>query len=400
MPFTSGSDTLQRYVNVLLALVLSITVLYFGRDLILLIVVSGLFAFLLLPFARSMERWIPRWAGAMVATLALILLVLGLFFVLGYQLTSFGAELPLLQEKFAGKSEVLFRWIENRTTLDRREQILWFNEHVSGMASWGGQAAIKLFSGTGTVLAVVVPIPFFVFLMLLLKDRFRIFFKRLGSTQEGAILGMMVRISHLSRKYLRGVLTVALIFGTLCSIGFLSIGLKYAVLLGFILAFLNVIPYIGAWIGSLLPMFIALVTKDSAWYALAALGVFLVVQFLDNNFITPKVVGSSVSINPLASMLALIGFGTLWGIAGMVLAIPLTGMLKVVCDSVPSLHRGGIYWVKRSTRRRQSACIGTCRASRNHLLTTGRNSPDPISERSLCGTRHRRPRARDTFPSN
>ena len=341
MPITSGSDPLQRYVNVLLAMVLSIIVLYFGRDLILLLVISGLFAFLLLPFARSLERWIPRWAGALVATLALIGLVLGLFFILGYQLTNFGTEFPLLQQKFAIKSEVLFNWVESRTMLDRREQIQWFNEHLAGMASWGGQAALKLFSGTGTVLAVVVPIPFFVFLMLLLKDRFRVFFKRLGITQEGAVLEMMVRISHLSRKYLRGVLTVALIFGTLCSIGFLAIGLKYALLLGFILAFLNVIPYVGAWIGSLLPMFVALVTKDSAWYAVAALGVCLVVQFLDNSFITPKVVGSSVSINPLASMLALIGFGTLWGISGMLLAIPLTGMLKVVCDSVPSLHPWG-----------------------------------------------------------
>lgn len=338
---TAGDDPLRRFVLVLLAIVLSVTVMYFGRDLILLLVLSGLFAFLLLPFARGLERWIPRWAGALVATFGLVLLVMGIFFFLGYQLTSFGTELPLLQQKFASKSEFILSWVENETKLDRREQIQWFNEHITGMASWGGKAAVRLFSGTGTVLAVLVPVPFFVFLMLLLKDRFRIFFKRLGSTSEGAVLDMMVRISHLSRKYLRGVLTVALIFGTLCSIGFLSIGLKYAVLLGFLLAFLNVIPYIGAWIGSLLPMFVALVTKDSAWYALASLGITLAVQFLDNNFITPKVVGSSVSINPLASMLALIGFGSLWGIAGMVLAIPLTGMLKVVCDSVPSLNPWG-----------------------------------------------------------
>jgi predicted PurR-regulated permease PerM len=112
--------------------------------------------------------------------------------------------------------------------------------------------------------------------------------------------------------------------------------LKYAILLGFAIGFLNVIPYVGVLIGSLLPIIIALVTKDSVMYAVGALGVCLITQFLENNFITPKIVGSSVSVNPLASIAALIGFGLMWGVVGMVLAIPITGMLKIVCDSIPS----------------------------------------------------------------
>lgn len=341
MPFSSTTDTLQRYVQVMIALVVTVVALYFGRDLILLVLVSGLFAFLLLPFARSMERWLPRWAGALLATIGLLLLVLGLFFFFGWQFTHFGSDLPMLQQRFASKGDVLFDWVEAHTHLDRRAQIAWFNEHLSDLGAMGGQAAMRIFSSAGSALGSLVPVPFFVFLLLLLKDRFRVFFTRLGSTREGAVLDVMVRISDLSRKYLRGVLTVALIYGTLCSIGFLSIGLEYAILLGFLLAFLNVIPYIGALIGSCLVIFVALVTNDSAWTAVAAIGVCLAVQFLDGTFITPKVVGSSVSINPLASMIALIGFGALWGVAGMILAIPLTGMLKVICDSIPSLQAWG-----------------------------------------------------------
>jgi predicted PurR-regulated permease PerM len=341
MPAPTTSDGLLRYVLTLLAVVLTITVLYFGRDLILPMVVSGLFAFLLLPVARGLERRMPRWVASLVATLALVLVVLGVFFFLGYQMTRFGADLPMLQAKFASKGELLLERLESYTNLDRRQQIQWFNDHVSGLASWGGQAALTLFQSTGTALASVVPIPFFVFLLLLLKDRFRTFFTKLGTTREGAVLEVMVSISLLSRKYMRGVVLVVLLFGLLCSIGFLLIGLKYAILLAFILAILNMVPYVGALLGSLLPVFVALVTKDSAWAALAALSVVLVVQFLDNNFITPKVVGSSVSINPLASMLALVGFGALWGVAGMLLAIPITGMLKVICDSIPSLHAWG-----------------------------------------------------------
>ncbi len=338
---TTETEGLRRYVLTVLAVTLTIAALYFGKSLILQLVVSGLLAFLVLPLARGVERRLPRWAGAMVATLVLVLAVLGVFFVIGWQLASFGKDLPQVQERFAEKGDQLLLWVEEQTDVSRREQMSWFNSHLSSFADWGGKAAVKLFSGTGNMLADVAPIPVFIFLLLLLKDRFREFFAQLDGEKEDGVLGIMVRISGLSRKYLKGMITVVLIFGTLCSIGFLSIGLKYAVLLGFLLALLNMIPYVGALAGSLLPVMVALVIHDSLGLAAGALAVVLAVQALDNNFITPKVVGSSVSINPLASLVALIGFGQLWGVAGMLLAIPVTGMLKVVCDSVPGLRPWG-----------------------------------------------------------
>ena len=246
---------------VLLAVVFTTVVMFFARDIILQVVVSGMLAFLLLPLARSLERWMPRWAGALIATLALFLVVMGLFFFLGWQFTRFGQDLPSLQERIAEKGVELQRWIAANTEFSRREQVQWFNEHLNSFASVGGNAAMKLFAGTGTVIAIVAPIPFFVFLFLLLKDRFRTFFTKLGTTREGAVLDVMVHISALSRKYMRGVLTVTLIFGTLCSLGFTLIGLKYAVLLGFVLAILNLVPYVGALVGSLLPILVAIINN-------------------------------------------------------------------------------------------------------------------------------------------
>lgn len=335
-------DGLQRYVNVVLALVLTVVALYFGKPLILLFVVSGLLAFLLLPMARRMESiGLPRWAGALVATIVLVVLVLGVFVFAGWQLTNFADDLPALQEAFAEKGKALQQMIEDQAHISQREQLQWLNARVTDLASSGGDILVKLFSGTGAVLSSIVPIPIIVFLLLLLKDKFRTFFEQLGRTRDGLVLDIMINVSKLSRKYLRGVLLVILILGALSSIGFLIVGLKYAVLLGFLIGFLNVIPYVGVLVGSLIPIVIALVTKDSAMYALGALAVCLITQFLENNFITPKIVGSSVSVNPLASIAALIGFGLLWGVVGMVLAIPITGMLKIVFDSIPSMRPFG-----------------------------------------------------------
>ncbi len=338
----STADGLQRYVNILLAVILTITALYFGKGLFLMLLVSGLLSFLVLPIAKHMEGLgSPRWVGSTFATLVVVFTVLAFFFFLGWQFKRFAMEVPTLRETFREKGSGLLLWLEERTHIDRREQVQWFNERISEVADSGGEMAVRLFRSTGSALASVLPIPIFIFLTLLLRDKFRTFFQLLGTTGEGAVLDIMLKISELSRRYLRGVLIVILILGVLNSIGFLLIDLRYAVLLGFAIAFLNVIPYIGVLIGSLLPVIIALITKDSVIYAVMALGICVLTQFLENNFITPYVVGSSVSLNPLASLVALLAAGMLWGVVGMILAIPLTGMVKIICDSIPSMKPFG-----------------------------------------------------------
>jgi predicted PurR-regulated permease PerM len=87
---------------------------------------------------------------------------------------------------------------------------------------------------------------------------------------------------------------------------------------------------VGIFIGALLPVVMALITKDSAWYALGVVIIFTVVQFLEGNFITPRITGSKVSINALAAIIALLIGGKILGIAGMILAVPAIGVLKIV----------------------------------------------------------------------
>ncbi|MBC7919965.1 MAG: AI-2E family transporter, partial [Ferruginibacter sp.] len=106
-------------------------------------------------------------------------------------------------------------------------------------------------------------------------------------------------------------------------------------------ALLTIIPYVGIVVGALLPILMALVTKDSAWYAAGVAGIFFLVQMLEGNFITPNVVGSKVSINPLAAIVGLVLGGMLWGAAGMILAMPFLAVLKVVFDSVEALEPYG-----------------------------------------------------------
>ena len=133
----------------------------------------------------------------------------------------------------------------------------------------------------------------------------------------------------------------AAVIAILNSVGLLILGIDYAIILGITGALLNVIPYIGGVIAIALPMIIAFVSKDTLTYPLLVLGVYLLIQFIDNHFIIPRVVASKVKINALISVIVVIIGGSLWGVAGMFLSIPLTAIMKVVFDHIDILKPWG-----------------------------------------------------------
>ena len=128
---------------------------------------------------------------------------------------------------------------------------------------------------------------------------------------------------------------VVIIMAVLNVGGLLLIGIPYAVFFGIVAALLTIIPYVGIIIGSIPPIVIALIMTDSLFYPIAVIILFVVVQTLEGNFITPKVIGSKVSVNALAAMVALVIGGFLWGAIGMILSIPITGILKVILQQSP-----------------------------------------------------------------
>ena len=134
--------------------------------------------------------------------------------------------------------------------------------------------------------------------------------------------------------FIRGMVFVYLIVGVLNSIGLLALGIRHAILFGFLTAIMTIIPYLGIIISALLPITIAWITKDSVWYPIGVVGVF--VQYLEANVIFPRV-GPQLNISTWATLVAIIAGGILWGVSGMILFIPFLGMLKLVTDNVPEV---------------------------------------------------------------
>jgi len=135
---------------------------------------------------------------------------------------------------------------------------------------------------------------------------------------------------------------VILIIAVLNSTALLIIGVRHALFFGIFAAILTIIPYIGVFIGSWLPTLYALAMYDSIWVAAAVIGSFTAIQSLEGNFITPNIVGSKVSINPLVAIVALLTGAMIWGISGMIMFVPFIAMLKVIFDHIEPLKPFGL----------------------------------------------------------
>lgn len=202
---------------------------------------------------------------------------------------------------------------------------------------------IDFLTSSGSIFSNIILIPLYIFFFLIYRKFFKSFiFKAFSS--DGNVLrvkSVLAKLYKVQQNYLYGLFTVMFIVGLLNSLGLLILGIENAFFFGFLAAILLLIPYIGIMIGSLLPALVALATKDSAWYAVGVIAVFMFIQMIEGNYITPKITGSRVSINSFVAILSIILFSMLWGTAGMIVALPIIASLKVVFDSIPELKPYG-----------------------------------------------------------
>lgn len=150
-------------------------------------------------------------------------------------------------------------------------------------------------------------------------------------------INMIEKISQVAQQYLTGRLVAGCIMGILFLIGFLIIGLKNSVILALIVAIMTVIPYVGALIGGLVPFFISLIDgslNQSIWVII----IILLINTIDHYIIEPYIVGGSVNISPFFTIFVLILGGLIWGIAGIILFLPLSGIIKIVFENVEGLQ--------------------------------------------------------------
>lgn len=324
-----------------------VCVMYIGQEIILPVVYATIIAMLLNPLVNFMVR--KRVNRLLAITLACFLAVLFtacLLYFISMQVSLFTETYPKFKDKFNEMTEQAILWVSQEFNLKVSKINSWINktenEAINNIGGSMGGAIGQTISTINSVLIVVFLLPVYVFMILyykpLLLDFLQKIFHKDGETTVEDILASSKTVIQ---SYLVGLLLEAAIVATLNSIGLLIIGIDYAIILAITGAIINVIPYLGGIISFALPMLMAFVTKDNSTYALAVFMWYLTIQFVDNHFIIPSIVASKVKLNALISVIAVFIGAGIWGVPGMFLSIPLTAIIKIICDNIDDLKPYG-----------------------------------------------------------
>jgi predicted PurR-regulated permease PerM len=245
------------------------------------------------------------------------------------------------QDKLNAGVQKTIAWISDTFGIKQQRTNKWVNELRTDASSNSSMMIGKTLYSASLFIFAVVLLPIYALMLLYYEPLFVEFIRRLfNKTYHSAVAEIMLQIRTTVQSYLRGLLIEGAIVATLNSLALLVLGIQYAILIGIIGAILNVIPFIGGFAAVLLPMLVALVTKGSS-YALLVLASLVLVQFIDNHYLIPKIVASKVKINALISVLVVLAGDALWGIPGMFLSIPLTAIIKIIFDHIEPLKPWG-----------------------------------------------------------
>lgn len=324
---------------ILIGLYLSFYILYLLKDILVPFAFAGLIAILLNPLCNRLERFrIPKvWAITLSLFIAALVLT-GLLFFLSSQISQFGEMIPELKSRSQELMGQVQQWAAQKLGISMQKQTDMIHKLTDNGQQYIGYTLGSIFG----VLGIFFLLPVYTFLLLLYKEQLVNFiYESFGNENNEHVKDVLQSTKGAIQSYIAGLLIETAIIAVLNSVALLILGVKYAILLGTIGAILNLIPYIGGLIAIALPVMIATVTNDNFTTPLLIIGVYLLIQFIDNHLIVPKVVASKVSLNALISIVIVLMGGALWGVSGMFLSIPFVAILKIIFDHIEGLKPWG-----------------------------------------------------------
>lgn len=340
--------------QIVVAVIAIIGLIYLLKLVLVTILVSTLLAYILEPPVIWLTRVkIPRWFGALIVVLVALAFTAGVTYFSYNRAVDFAEQLPQYSATLrstVGKIQAQADEIAERAQAmveprkEKRQPIavkIQEPQGVTRMISENGSAILEILMAIGFV-------PFLVYFMLASKDKTHVATVRLFPREHRLLAHRTVgRISGMIRSFIVANVVVGLLNSAVCGVVFWFLGIKYFYFIGVISGFLSLIPYLGVFLALLPPLGggVEVLTKTGV------LTVFVTVvglHLITMNLVYPKVIGERLSLNPLAVSLSLLFWAWIWGAPGLILAIPILGAAKIICDHVDSL-RGLGSWLGDAT---------------------------------------------------
>jgi predicted PurR-regulated permease PerM len=320
------------------------TIIFIGRDVITPLVMAFFLSIIVLPVYRKLRN--RRLGEGLSITLSLLLLFVVLALVVWFfssQISNLVSDFPQIKNNVKVHLNTLSEWIGRSFGISAERQTQMISDYNDKLLTFatgllGGAAA----SLTGIFIFIGL-LPIYIFLMLYYKNLLlRFVFLWFPPENHPKVEDVMRESEIIIKSYLVGLL-IQITYITILLGGILLVfGIKHAILIGAIFAILNLIPYVGALIGNVIGVLLTISSTTEVWPIFVVLGTIAFVQFLDNNILMPRIVGSKVKINALVTIVGVIVAGALAGISGMFLSLPVIAVMKIIFDRADSLKQWGV----------------------------------------------------------
>ena len=337
------SLTVKRSIE-LLGLMALVAVLVIGRDIIMPILMAFFISIMLLPIYRFLKRKkVPETFSIILPILLVAIFVALIVWFFSNQIGILVKDFPQIKNNVTQHINSLSDWISRISQYDAKEQKAFIQDKSDDMMNMGtslaGGAAVTL-SG---IFVFIGLLPIYIYLMLFYKDiLLRFIFMWFKPDHHPKVKEAIYETESIIKSYLVGLLIQVTYMTVLLGGILMLIGIEHALLIGVVFAILNLIPYVGALIGNVIGVLLTLASSQELWPVITVLGVIAGVQFLDNNILMPRIVGSKVKINALFSILGVFIGGSVAGISGMFLALPIVAVLKIIFDRTEMFKQWGV----------------------------------------------------------
>lgn len=324
----------------LLSLVLFFHAIIAARDFLYPIVLGILFGYLLYPIVCFLEKnGIPRIPSSIISILFFLAIVGSIVFFIYKQAGNFFNDIPLFKQRALSNIDKLEQIIAKEFGITNLNLTVFLRARIRYLFETGSDFLNRFFTATAGTIFKIGILPVYIFLFLFYRTKLAYFILKIVKPEKKFIAIKVLReFSTVVSRYMGGISSVVLILCVLNTTGLFIIGIDYAFVFGITSALCTFIPYFGTFIGGSIPFVFSLLTGDNPSLALKVVIVYLIIHFIENNILTPNIVGSSLRLNPMVIIIGVIAAGMVWGLPGMFAIVPLLAMFNILSENVKNLH--------------------------------------------------------------
>ena len=336
------NKSVSKVVQITLTIVLMVIILYYGKGILAPLAIACILAMLFVaPSSWIEKKGLPRWASALLAILFLMLCIVGIGFLLSWHLQNFAEQTSALKQNLSQMLTTIQHWIQDRLNINQAEQQAIAEEQMKGEP--GGDSTVKqVASGTLGLAIDFILVLVYTYLLLFYRSRLKNFLLTITpSDEQGKTLEMAASATKVAAGYVTGLAKMIVVLWILYGIGFTTIGVENALFFAVICGLLELVPFIGNLTGTAITILGVTAQGGGTDMIIGVALIYGCVQLVQTYLLEPLIVGNEVNINPLFTIFSLVAAEAVWGIPGMVLAIPVTGMIKIICDRIPRLQPYG-----------------------------------------------------------